>query len=557
MSPSGGLPVGRLPWLVVTSLVFCSSLFLCSCSESPAPPVPRLDAGITDSAPSDTGRADRPRPDAPVLPPADVEVVLPFEGPTQVIDRTIVALPGLMDVHFSVDTTGSFGEEIDALQRSLEESIVPSLQRRVDDIAFGVSRFEDFPEPPYGGPEDAPFALLAGITTSRERIGGGVARLDQPFGQGGDVAESGYEALYQIATGAGYSVGGVTYIPRFDRRRAAALGPLGGVGFRERALHVVVHVTDAPPHQPRDYLPQFPDTRGSRDAIAALNAIGAHVLGIASNEAARPHLEALALATGAVRLNETGSADETCPTGIDGSPRPSSGGQCPLVFDIGADGSGLSTAVVDAIIALLDSVRYNEAYGETTDDPLEFVQAIEALDAQVDDERLAPMRADLRPMDGIDDTFVAVRQATELHFGIRLQNLSIRSADYDQTFRIRVQILGDGTVLDEVTIRVVVPPLARADAGEPQDAAAGLDASVITDGASSTDGLISVDGDVDAEPMDARPDQDARVLDGSADDGSNSDADNDTADAQPLDSAPSDAPLDAAVQDAGPEDADA
>ena len=104
----------------------------------------------------------------------------------------------------------------------------------------------------------------------------GVARLDDPFGNGGDTPESGYEALYQIASGEGLD----PWIEPYEGDGA------GGVGFREGALHVVVHVTDAPSHDTRSYAPAVAGAHGPSDALAALRAIDARVLGIASSRRA-------------------------------------------------------------------------------------------------------------------------------------------------------------------------------------------------------------------------------------------------------------------------------
>jgi len=405
--------------------------------------------------------------------------------------RTIEARPGKLDVHFSVDTTGSFGDEIDRLQAELDGVIVPSLEERVEDVAFGVSRFEDFPAAPYGRENDRPFELLAPITTSRSRVSAGVAQLDQPFGNGADAPESGFEALYQIATGEGYELG-----------RAEIIAPYrgdgeGGVGFRESSLRVVVHVTDATAHQPADYGSDFPGTRGFGDAVRALTDLDVRVLGIASESTARPHLEALAIATGGAV-----AADSPCETGIDGAVRDPVDEVCPLVFDIAEDGAGLSGAIVDAIVGLLDSVQYEEVHGEAVDDGLRFVRGIEAVEATPPPGVSAPTIADLRddPL-GVDDTFLDVALGTELRFAIRLRNVTVLPASYDQYFHLRVQILGDGLVLDEVTIRVVVPA-GRLDAGVVEvDAGAG-DAGTRDAGMGGDSGPA---GDSDGGPVDAGP----------------------------------------------------
>lgn len=461
------------------------ALTLLGCGGNVPPPPPPLDGGqilrdgeLPDAlVPDDVGS---PRRDGALLPPADIEVVLPYLGEEVTEERIIDAQPGRLDVHFSIDTTGSFGGEIDALQRDLSSRIIPTLEERVTDIAFGVSRFEDFPLRPYGSEGDSPFQLLAPMSEDRSRAQSGVARLDQPLGAGGDASESGYEALYQIATGEGLTIGGVQYVAPFSG------AGLGGVGFRERALHVVVHVTDATAHFPEDY-PDLPGTHGEADAVDALRALEGHVIGIVSGIGARPHLESLALATD----TWVPADDGVCATGIDGETYPPSSGRCPLVFDIDPEGNGLSDAIIDSIVNLLDSVQYDEVYGEVLDDRLGFVRAVEALEATTADGLMPPRSADLRPMDGIDDTFQMVRIGTDLRFAIRLRNTTIPPATYDQIFRLSVQILGDGNVLDEVTIRVIVPAgfldagITDAGTDAPTDAGT-MDAGTTDAGASDT-----------------------------------------------------------------------
>jgi hypothetical protein len=365
---------------------------------------------------------------------------------------------GTLDVFLSIDTTGSFGGEIDALQGEITSAVVPSLGDRVPDVAVGVGRFEDFPEAPWGSEDDRPFRLVTAVTTDLARVSSAVASLDSPLGIGGDLPESGAEALWQIATGEGYTTPeGAVLVPRFVRTPGG--GSIGGVGFREGALHVVVHVTDAPSHRPSDYEPRFPGTRSLRQAGDALVAIGARAIGIASGPTPRLELEELAARTGALAPPEP----DGCHTGVDGSVRPPVGGMCPLVFDVELDGSGLTTAIVDAIHDLLDTVAWAEVWGQA-DDPSSFVRAIRAVDAVVPPGVPVPGRADRRPADGIDDTFEDVRPGTDVRFEAVLRNETIPPADYDQVFRVRIEILGDGLTLVERTIRVVVPR-GRLDAG--------------------------------------------------------------------------------------------
>ncbi|MBZ0122248.1 MAG: hypothetical protein K8H88_34965, partial [Sandaracinaceae bacterium] len=164
----------------------------------------RLDGGPFPT--EDAQLAPPGRPDGgPVLPRADREIVLPYLGPEAIEELQINQQVGSLDVFFSIDTTGSFGGEIDNLQSELRGRVIPTLRERIDDVAFGVGRFEDFPVEPWGAAGDRPFRLLTAITTDEARLASAVARLDQPLGDGGDIPESGAEALFQIATGEGYA----------------------------------------------------------------------------------------------------------------------------------------------------------------------------------------------------------------------------------------------------------------------------------------------------------------------------------------------------------------
>ena len=440
-----------------------AALLSVACSGRP-PPAPGLDAGpLTrrDAGPrSDAGPATLPgRLDGGAqLPPADREIVLPYFGPSVEEPMEVAGGVGTLDVFFSMDTTGSFGGEIDALQAELRTRVLPGLRDRVDDVAFGVGRFEDFPEAPFGSAGDAPFRLLSPITSDDGRVASAVASLDQPLGQGGDIPESGAEALFQIATGDGYP----PYVARYSRVAARGGGDLGGVGFRGDALRVVVHVTDAPTHGPRDYGTRFDDTHDLDEAIGALNELGVFGLGIASGDGARPYLEAVAIGTNAVTAPEDGA----CATGVDGASREPIDGECPLVFDVRSDGTGLGATIVDAIADLLATVRYDEVWAEA-DDALGFVRSLEAIEADAPPGIAAPARADRRPPgDGVDDTFLDVRPGTRLSFRAVLRNEVIPPADYDQYFNVTVRIVGDGVTLLTRRLRIVVPR-GRLDAGPP------------------------------------------------------------------------------------------
>lgn len=444
---------------------FCA--FLAGCAPSPLGGAAWIDAGRTDGSIASDGSVPQGivRSDAgPDLPAADVTIVVPYGASPTVQLLSVLAAPAMLDVHLSIDTTSSFGGEIAALQTSLATEVVPAVRARVPNTSFGVSRFEDFPAPPYGDSTDRPFVLLQGVTSDVSAVSTAVGRLASPLGRGGDLPEADYEALYQIATGEGYAQEGVAIVPRYPKNGQVGGGTLGGVGFRPEALHAIVHATDATMHVPTDYLPTFPDTHGRDAVVTALAKLDARVIGIASGSPARPQLEDLAIATHATMPATGGS----CPTGIGGASRDSVGTVCPLVFDIQPDGSGLSDALVSALVGLVDALRYESVTVQIDGDRLGFVRSVRAATATPPSGGTPPTTADRSPVDGIPDTFVGVHAGTTLGFELGLANDVFPSVDYDQVFRLTARVVGDGNVLLTRTIRIVVPAVAP-DAGPAPD----------------------------------------------------------------------------------------
>ena len=137
---------------------------------------------------------------------------------------------------------------------------------------------------------------------------------------------------------------------------------------------MVINVTDAPAHEPAEYGDAVPGTHSTQAAGAALQLIGARMIGIASGDGSRAQMEALAVRTGAVAPATGGR----CSTGVGGTLRGAVDGMCPLVFDIADDGTGLGAVLVDGILRFLDSLAFARVDGRATDDPHGFVQAIEA-----------------------------------------------------------------------------------------------------------------------------------------------------------------------------------
>jgi hypothetical protein len=461
----------------------CSPLWLvalAACSERPIPPVE--DASLRDAS-GDRVFEDRRSPAVTSpYPAAEYTVTLPYQGPEQRFDLEFTASPARVDVHLLVDTTGSFDGEIRELQQALSNVTLPALQARIPSLTLGVSRFEDMPWEPFGLSSDRPYTLVIPQTTVFSAVDRALFRLDDPLGAGGDIPEAWYEALFQVATGQGLSLGSFGAVPPFAGS-AIGGGTLGGVGFRRDATRVVVLVTDAPSHEGSEYRAVVPQAHSSEQAIAALNALDVRVVGIASGNAARSALEAVATRTNAVAVN----AGAFCATGLNGALRPSNAGNCPLVYDIAQDGTGLSRTVADGIGAVLDTIAFNEIHGEARDDSASFVRAIEAVSASPPANSAAPGLADRRPAampDGLVDTFTSVRSRTVVRFRAHLANRSVREGLYPQVFFLRVALVGDGADIREALVRVIVPEGPKFDAGGDPDAS---EAGVVNDAEAETD----------------------------------------------------------------------
>lgn len=402
------------------------------------------------------GGGDAGDPDVGI-PAGDFYFVLPYEGPEADGPLDFTTSVRSADVFFSVDTTGSFGEEIAAIRESLEETIVPGIADVIPDVAFGVGRFEDLPHEPFGLPGDQPFELLQAVTADVDAVGDGLALLP-PASGGLDTPESGYEALYQWASGSG--------LPEFELPPFAPPG-IGGVGFRADALPIIVHIGDARSHLPEDYATLTSGAHGRDDAVEALVAIGARVIGVDSLENVgtpndpREQMEDMAIATRAVIPPDPDSGD--CLTGVDGAPRDPVEVEgelvCPVVFDVAPDGTGLGPLIVDAVVQLATLGTLDVStrpVGETQGlqgeqmppgfTTADFIQSITPI---------AP------PPEGAEiegDVFLHVTPGSAVAFQVVGFNDFQEHTTRDQLFAADVEVLGDAvTLLDVRRVFIIVP----------------------------------------------------------------------------------------------------
>ncbi len=391
------------------------------------------------------------------IPAGDFYFVLPYLGAEKTGQLDFTTTVRQADVFFSVDTTGSFGEEIAAIQAALEQTIVPGVSAVIPDAAFGVGRFEDMPLAPFGLPGDKPYELLQSITTDVGKIGMGLSLLPPAVG-GLDVPESGYEALYQWASGTG--------MPDLGFGPFAPPG-IGGVAFRKDALPIIIQITDAISHESMDYQTVVPGAHSKQEALAALGAIGARVVGIDSLENVgtandpRAQLEELAIATKAFIPPDM--ATGKCLTGVAGAPRDPTivGGNpvCPVVFDVLPNGSGLGSLITSAVVQLAqfgvldistDKVGVTKGInGELVTPGFTTADFI----ASVTPVAPAPAGATI---DG--DIFRSVTPGSTVTFDVKGYNDFQKPLEVDQLFAADIRVLGDlVTVLDVRKVYIIVP----------------------------------------------------------------------------------------------------
>lgn len=395
-----------------------------------------------------------------ILPPGGPEQDAPLEFATNITQA---------DVSIAMDTTGSMSGEIDNLRAAFSGSIVVDIAEEVPNVGFAITTFDDFPCDGHGDARaDTPFTLLQRVTTN---IGAAQAAINGiPLHFGADAPESGYESMYQTATGAGITHCGAD-VPPFNPSvgfvPGEAEGTIGGVGFREGSFPVVIHVTDQTSHEGSVY---GGPAASSTDAINALRGIQARLVGVASSNTPRAQLVSVAQQTDAQvptcawdGARPAGCGASQCCTGVGGSGRAPTGGTCPLVFDINSDGSGLNTAITTAVRALVNTSSFVVST-EIRPDPVELARS--GFDTTCFVRSVTPASyiaeggcTSIPTLAG--DRFLNVTPGTALFFDVVAENDGCWGPSGDaRAFTVYIDVVGDElTVLDTQRVTVVVPAI--------------------------------------------------------------------------------------------------
>ncbi len=238
----------------------------------------------------------------PALTPDEVTENIALGGHLEV-EKTVHTpeLPPVLDVCLIVDNSGSYGNDLPnivALAPQIWDDIVSG---GVADLQMGLATFVDFPISPWGsaGFGDYAYQLDQQLTPTKATWVAAVGAM--VIRSGGDFPESQYEALFQVATGAGNDV------PPAGAS-AGDVAPGGQCDYRDGATKVVILTTDATFHVPADTGGTYPGP-SALATTAALQAGDIVVIGLKA-PGAGGELDALAAATGGTTVATSATSDD-------------------------------------------------------------------------------------------------------------------------------------------------------------------------------------------------------------------------------------------------------
>jgi len=346
-----------------------------------------------------------------------------------------------VDVAFLLDTTSSMTDEAVAMADEFSE-IVDELDMTVGDAAYGFATFDDYNYETMGSGSDRPFILQQQVTTDESDV---QAALDAvTIHSGWDGPESAMEGLYQGLLGSGYDqngdgvydsstdvlpfVGGT--MDPFSGSAGGAMdsgttggGTLGGYGFRDGSLPVIVYATD---NYMRDadagYAtpPSANYTAGESDVIDAASEMGARLIGIGTQSSTPvPQMEQLAIATDSLY-------EADADTLVDD----------PLVFTWTGSSAAFRETIVDAIEGMLENVTFATVTAEV-------------------DGNIWGFDTDVSPASYSNVTV----GSTPVNLGFTVDvSGEVPASTVDQTYALTLNIYGDGTTLiGTQAITVLVP----------------------------------------------------------------------------------------------------
>ena len=324
--------------------------------------------------------------------------------------------------------------------------IVDDIAATVEDAAYGFATFDDYAFGSMGYPNsgDKPFVLRQQITQTESSVQAVLNNIQ--IHSGADNTESGMEALYQGLLGMGYDQNAdglydtTTDVLPFiasDSDPFAGLagesfdasvtdgGSLGGYGFREGTLPVVIYATDATMRDPsagHSSPNGAPLDAGFDDVVDAVSVMGARLIGVATQSSSPlSQMQSLATATGSLyEADGDGLIDDA------------------LVFSWSATASSedFRNTIVTAIQEMIGSVTFSEITVEVVGDDYGFV-------VSTNPESYTNVTVG---SDGLD-----------LDFDVTVEGV-VPATSEDQIFELTLNILGDGTTLLGTQVLTIVVP---------------------------------------------------------------------------------------------------
>ncbi len=365
------------------------------------------------------------------------------ENVEQTFDFTLSVEMG--DVAFLLDTTCSMSSTLTGVSSQFN-TILTSLQTTLPDAQYAAGNYDDYADGTHGTSGiDKPFWLAKQITSDTAAVQTALSRLTTHSGN--DTPESTMEALYQGLTGTGYDMNcngrydsSTDVRPFFDDASdpfggagganydssVPGTGTIGGFGFRDYALPVIVYATDAQMRDPESSNRAYnatpggcPGDAGRTDVVNAANAIGAKLIGISvSGSSPVAQMQDLATATNSLADTDSdGRADDL------------------LVFTWNGSSTTLRDTIVSAITDLVGSIQFDTVTLQVDGDEHGFVIDVDP--------------AEIALTDGSTGETV--------EFTLTFRG-AVPAASEDQVYRLSLNVLGDGSVLlDTLDIYVVVP----------------------------------------------------------------------------------------------------
>jgi hypothetical protein len=374
-----------------------------------------------------------------------IEVEVP-EDQLVDIELSFTVETGLADIAFALDTTSSMSGLALAMASEFR-NIVADLSDTFEDATYGVATYDDYAMQPFGAKgTDLPFILRQQQTEDTAAVQRALSS-EVVIHYGDDTPESTMEALYQGLTGAGYDQNcngeynddsdvlpfASSAMDPFGGTGGEAqdtatpgTGDIGGFGFRENMLPIIIYATDAPLRDADDTV-NFstpggcPGDAGASDVANAANALNAKLIGVGvnmgRNERGYTQMGELAAATGSY-------AD------LDGD-----GALEPAVVTWSGTSSDFRQTIVDAVVQLVAALSYESIELVAADDTLGFVHEISP------------------------SIYYNVATGETVTFTVTLEGV-LPAEPYEQANQLTFYLIGDGTtLLHTYTVTVITPSL--------------------------------------------------------------------------------------------------